>query len=350
MASTLKRHLVIGVLVSGLMLTAGPAQATSYCGWNGTGAAAYDADHDGLPDSWERQYGMSVRVDQAHTDIDRDGLDNLAEYRSGTHPRRPDTDADGIPDRAEDPDRDHLSNLAEVRARTHPRRADTDRDGRPDGWEDPDLDGLNLIQEIAARTHGLRLDTDRDGIRDPWDDTDRDGIRNRYEFMLGTNPARPDTDGDGIPDGRELAGRIASFDPTTGVLAIQRYGMRLGTWGVATTMTIDSETRLLWAHAPATSTATLSDLIPGRMVHSVDTTRASDGSLVAQTVVLAGAQTMGPYDPAWAVGGPACWSDAWGDWMHWGQTGGTPPTPWTPPSGGTTLPPCHTAGSPPLAI
>ncbi|HEY3382714.1 MAG TPA: PQQ-dependent sugar dehydrogenase [Vicinamibacterales bacterium] len=52
---------------------------------------AADSDGDGLPDWWERQFGLNpdsaVGDDGAAGDPDGDGVTNIEEFRAGTHPR-----------------------------------------------------------------------------------------------------------------------------------------------------------------------------------------------------------------------------------------------------------------------
>ncbi|HRT04382.1 MAG TPA: hypothetical protein P5204_01660, partial [Kiritimatiellia bacterium] len=190
-----------------------------------------DTDNDGLPDEWETDKGLNPLsnggADGAAGDPDRDKLANSEEYAHGTHPLRPDTDGDRMPDgwetthgfnplvddAAADADGDGLTNLQELGYGTNPLNADTDGDGLPDGWEtahaldplsddagdDPDVDGLANLEELGAGTDPQAADTDGDGLGDG----EEIGTR-------GTDPRRADTDGDGLPDGWEVA---HSFEP-----------------------------------------------------------------------------------------------------------------------------------------
>jgi len=47
-----------------------------------------DADHDGLPNDWEKKYGFNPDdKNDATLDSDGDGFTNLEEYQAGTHPK-----------------------------------------------------------------------------------------------------------------------------------------------------------------------------------------------------------------------------------------------------------------------
>jgi hypothetical protein len=155
-----------------------------------TAAAKSDRNHDRIPDRWEKKHGLSLHVNQARRDQDRDGLKNLGEFRAKTDPRDDDTDNDGVEDGDEDADHDGVDNDNEADEHTNPLAKDSDNDGKSDGREDADHDDLN----------------------------------NRGEDKTGNDPTDKDTDNDGTEDGEENAGTIASFDAATGVLTINVAG------------------------------------------------------------------------------------------------------------------------------
>jgi hypothetical protein len=93
-----------------------------------------DRNHDGIPDKWEKRFhlkGSGV----ATADPDKDGLGNRAEWKSGTNPRRADSNSNGVKDGNEDADHDKLNNAGEDQAGTDPVNPDTDGDGLKDGEE-----------------------------------------------------------------------------------------------------------------------------------------------------------------------------------------------------------------------
>ena len=83
---------VLGLAALALMLVLAP----------GASARSTDRNHDRIPDRWERAHHLSLKVNQAVKDQDRDGMRNRAEYRAGTDPRDADTDNDGVKDGGED--------------------------------------------------------------------------------------------------------------------------------------------------------------------------------------------------------------------------------------------------------
>lgn len=86
-------------------------------------ASARDRNHDRIPDRWEKRHHLSLGVNQARHDQDRDGLRNRGEFVARTDPRDPDTDNDGIGDGAEE------------KSENNPLDPDTDNDGTEDGDE-----------------------------------------------------------------------------------------------------------------------------------------------------------------------------------------------------------------------
>src|SRR5215210_4279977 len=115
-----------------------------------------DTDGDGLPDVWERRFGLDPENPaDATADPDGDGLDKLTERRLRTTPVNADSDANGIRDGDEDSDRDGLRNTVELRAASKPWQADSNGDGIADAQDDPDGDGaVNLSEQLAGTDPG----------------------------------------------------------------------------------------------------------------------------------------------------------------------------------------------------
>lgn len=61
-------------------------------------AAAKDRNHDHIPDKWEKRHHLSLKVNQARLDQDRDHLRNRAEFLAGDDPRDHDSNDDGVMD------------------------------------------------------------------------------------------------------------------------------------------------------------------------------------------------------------------------------------------------------------
>lgn len=146
-------------------------------------ALAKDRNKDGLPDSWEKRNGLSLKVKQHKRDQDRDKLNNRSEYKLKTNPQKADTDGDGL------------------------------------------KDGEEYLEETDPR--------------DP--DTDDDGLRDGFEVDIGFDPTDPDTDGDDIPDGQENIGYIGSFDGSTLTINLLRGGSVSGTITPDTYIACDRE-------------------------------------------------------------------------------------------------------------
>lgn len=83
----LKMYVLLGGLVAALSLAS-----------VGIAAKPRDANGDKLPDRWEKRHKLSLKVNQAKRDQDRDGVRNRGEFRLGTDPRDADTDDDGTDD------------------------------------------------------------------------------------------------------------------------------------------------------------------------------------------------------------------------------------------------------------
>src|SRR4051794_2446965 len=89
MSSTRSRGALAVVLaaLAGILILALPAAAS-----------ARDRNHDHISDRWEKHYNLSLKVNQARRNQDRDNLNNRQEFRAGTDPRDADTNDDGNED------------------------------------------------------------------------------------------------------------------------------------------------------------------------------------------------------------------------------------------------------------
>lgn len=103
-------------------------------------AKAKDRNHDGIPDRWEKRHHLSLKVNQAPLNQDKDGLNNLGEFQNGTNPRDADTDNDG------------LNDGQEVEVGDDPTNPDSNGDGVPDGQENAgtiaSFDGTTLTIDL----------------------------------------------------------------------------------------------------------------------------------------------------------------------------------------------------------
>ena len=144
-------------------------------------AATWDGDLDGLPDGWERLFGLSP-TDNGNTNVnnspngdpDLDQLTNAQEFAQGSNPSvATDSDSDGIFDGVE------LSGSANPFSNgvqsgppgnpTLPNDSDTDNDGIEDG------------EEIIAGSDGFITDPNND-------DTDQDGYKDGVETLNASDP------------------------------------------------------------------------------------------------------------------------------------------------------------------
>src|SRR2546421_10495582 len=84
-------------LAAGLMLLPAGASARSKhksC----TRSARVDRNRDRIPDRWECRHNLSLKVKQTKRDQDRDGPNNLGEFRAGDAPHKADSDGNGVKD------------------------------------------------------------------------------------------------------------------------------------------------------------------------------------------------------------------------------------------------------------
>ncbi|MGN0826397.1 MAG: hypothetical protein ACI4QD_00490 [Kiritimatiellia bacterium] len=152
-----------------------------------TAGRAPDTDKDGMPDWFEKLYGLNPNVKDAQLDSDGDGRTNIQEYNAGTNPTLID---------------DWTKSIAETSE-----AFETDTRVYYTGGN-PTFNVAFAVIKISNRficdTGGLYYDWDNDGIPNWWearfsrngsktglkaaDDDDADGQSNYNEFIAYTNP------------------------------------------------------------------------------------------------------------------------------------------------------------------
>lgn len=152
-----------------------------------TAGRAPDADKDGMPDWFEKLYGLNPNVNDAHLDYDGDGRTNIQEYNAGTNPILID---------------DWTKSIAETSEAFETDTRVYYTGGNP--TFDVAFAVIKVSNSFICDTGGLYYDWDGDGIPNWWearfsrtgsktglsasDDDDADGQSNYNEFVAYTNP------------------------------------------------------------------------------------------------------------------------------------------------------------------
>ncbi|MBI4699260.1 MAG: right-handed parallel beta-helix repeat-containing protein [Nitrospirae bacterium] len=117
-----------------------------------------DIDNDGMPDLFEKIYGLSVGVNDSNYYTDSDGLTNIEEYDLGIDPTKADTDNNTVKDNIDD-------------CPIFPEQTDTDGDGLGDACDpDDDNDGkADRADNCPSIPNIDQSDADGDGLGDACD-------------------------------------------------------------------------------------------------------------------------------------------------------------------------------------
>jgi len=197
----MKRAIALGWATAGLLVVA----------FSGA-AVAKDKNHDAIPDRWEKRFHLSLKVDQANKDQDRDKVDNANEFREHTSPRDADTDNDGRKDGREDRDRDGLDNMNEDASANDPVDPDTDNDGVEDGEEIvgtiSSFDGTVLTIDLldGGSVSGTVTADTRIRCRTEDEQEDENEIEDEDEDVAHTSDDGPGDDNEGSGDDNEGPG------------------------------------------------------------------------------------------------------------------------------------------------
>ena len=204
---------------------------------NGDGVPdKYDADDDGMADSWELRYGLNPNDPaDADGDLDGDGLSNKEEFLRGTDPTSADSDGDGINDKEEvengtnpaDPDTDHdglddlhdaypLTPFQDAVSKKYLLKAERflpgggERSAATRFLHDLLGNGLIPLHETAL----IILDADKDSVADRYDNclsSANSDQKDSDSDMLGDS-CDPDDDNDGVEDGQDNCRLTANVD------------------------------------------------------------------------------------------------------------------------------------------
>ena len=226
-----------------------------------------DRNHDRIPDKWENSHHRSTRVNVARKDPDKDGLNNLSEFRQGTDPRDADTDDDGVNDGNE------------VLDHTNPDNPDTNGDGVEDGDEISgtvvSFDNNVLTIQLPGDGAGTVSGTVNDMTKIECDDAPAAAPTTATASRDGSDDGgSEDSSGSGSTTSGENSG---SGSTTSGSGSDDGANHDAGD---------DNTTSGTGSDDNNESTCSSADLKPGARVHEAKTAMAADGSTVFTKIEL----------------------------------------------------------------